>query len=162
VVVPDALQRAFLNAKAAMDTGAAGLEQAALAEFLVSGQLERHVRKTRLRNAARHEAVTGAIAAQLADRVRMPGTHAGLHVWFEVPSLPPSAASKLRRAALARGVSIYSSGRCYASEPRCAGFVLGYANLSTAQIARGIERLAEAFDDVVTPAAARVLPAPHI
>jgi len=148
LVVPEPLCEAFLCAKAAVDTGAAGLEQAALAELIASGELERHARRTRLRNAARRATLHAALTAKLGARMRCPGAPAGLHMWLELPQLPAAAARAVRRGGLQRGVAVYTGDVCYLSRPRHASLVLGYANLSGVQIERGVERLAAAVAEV--------------
>jgi len=151
LVVPEALVPAFLVAKAAADTGTPGLEQAALAQFIQTGDLERHLRKTRLRSAARRSTLMAALGRCLGERAHVPGAAAGLHVWLNLPHLPPSAADALRQAGLQHGVSVHPSRNCHLKPPSCAAFVLGYANLSPAQIELGVERLARALGDLSAP-----------
>jgi GntR family transcriptional regulator/MocR family aminotransferase len=62
-----------------------------------------------------------------------------------VPELPAAREAELRHACEARGVGIYPVRPYYARPPRRAGYVLGYAALSEADIEEGIRRLAEAL-----------------
>jgi GntR family transcriptional regulator/MocR family aminotransferase len=66
LVVPESLARPFELAKAYSDTGGATLEQRVLAEFIEQGHLERHVRRSRMRNAARRNALKRAVEQHLS------------------------------------------------------------------------------------------------
>src|SRR5439155_12649916 len=79
LVVPEALVRPFVAAKALADTGGASLEQLTLADFMREGHFERHVRRSRTRNAARRVALLEALAAHLGDRVEPSGPNARIH-----------------------------------------------------------------------------------
>jgi GntR family transcriptional regulator/MocR family aminotransferase len=151
LVVPEPLVRPFTLAKACADTGGAALEQLALADFVESGQLERHVRRSRVRNAARREALRAAVERHLGGAAFLAGTRAGLHGLLWVPQLPGSREAELRREARARGVGLYPVHPYYARPPRQAGYVLGYAALDEAAIDAGVERLAQALAALGTP-----------
>ena len=146
LVVPEPLVRAFTLAKAYTDTGTSTLEQRVLAEFVEEGHLERHVRRSRLRNGARREALEQAVARHLSGAAELEGTRAGLHGLLRVPELPAAREAELRHACEARGVGIYPVRPYYARPPRRAGFLLGYAALSEADIEEGIARLARALE----------------
>jgi GntR family transcriptional regulator/MocR family aminotransferase len=145
LVVPEALVRPFALAKACADTGSATLEQAAFADFIEGGHLERHVRRSRLRYAARREALQTAVHRHLAGAAELVGTHAGVHGLLWIRDLPAAREAELRRAAEARGVGLYPIRPYYTRPPRRAGYLLGYAALSEAQIEEGIRRVAEAL-----------------
>jgi GntR family transcriptional regulator/MocR family aminotransferase len=148
LVVPEPLVRPFALAKACADTGSATLEQAALADFIEGGHLERHVRRSRLRNAARCEAFRTAVQRHLAGAALLSGTRAGVHGLLWIPDLPAAREAELRRAAEARGVGIYPIRPYYTRPPRRAGFLLGYAALSEGEIDEGIRRLAAALAEL--------------
>ncbi len=153
VVVPEALVDPFLRMKVGMDTGSAGLDQLALAEFIARGQLERHIRRTRLRNAKRRAALLAALERRLAGRVRVAGPPAGLHVWLELPELLPEHARSLQTLARTEGVTLHSAAACYLRRPPHASFILGYASLTPSQIERGVAALGRALARVGTAAA---------
>jgi GntR family transcriptional regulator/MocR family aminotransferase len=148
LVVPESLVRAFSIAKAYADTGSATLEQLALAEFIEGGHLERHVRRSRVRNAARREALQNAVDRHLAGVAELEGTRAGLHGLLWVSELPRTREAELRRRCEARGVGIYPVHHYYAVPPERAGFVLGYAGLGERDIETGIRELAAALAGV--------------
>ena len=148
LVVPEPWLRAFGLAKAYTDTGSATLEQLTLADFIEGGHLERHVRRSRVRNAARREALHAAVERHLGDAAVLEGTPAGLHGLLWVPDLPASRESELRRRCEARGVGIYPVRPYYTRPPRRAGYVLGDAALSERDIDAGIRRLAAALREL--------------
>ena len=148
LVVPEPWLRAFALAKAYTDTGSATLEQLALADFIEGGHLERHVRRARVRNAARREALHQAVTRHLGDAGVLEGTPAGLHGLLWLNGLPAARESELRRRCEARGVGIYPVRPYYTRPPRRAGYVLGYAALPERDIDEGIRRLAEALREL--------------
>jgi GntR family transcriptional regulator/MocR family aminotransferase len=154
LVPPEPLLDACLRALAAADTGAARLEQAALAEFIEAGHLERHLRRARARNASRRDALLRALDSHLGDRVQVDDVPAGLHVWMRVPGCPAEQAATLRRAGLREGVAIYPSDPCHFAPPPCASFILGHGGLEEGRIEEGVRRIASAFARAGVPARA--------
>jgi GntR family transcriptional regulator/MocR family aminotransferase len=148
LVVPERLLRVFRLAKAYTDTGSATLEQLVLADFIDGGHLERHVRRSRVRNAARREALHAAVQRHLGEAALLEGTPAGLHGLLWIPDLPAARESELRRRCEMHGVGIYPVRPYYSRPPRRAGYVLGYAALSPRDIDTGIRRLAAALREL--------------
>ena len=148
MVVPEPLLRPFALAKAYTDTGSATLEQSTLADFIEAGHLERHVRRARLRGAARREALHDAVRRHLGAAGVLEGTPAGLHGLLWITELAAARESELRRACEARGVGIYPARPFYSRPPRRAGYVLGYAALSERDIDEGIKRVAQALREL--------------
>lgn len=147
VVVPESLVDAFLWMKAASDTGSPSMDQDVLAEFIADGHLERHIRRARVRNAARRRALIAAIEASLGTRVRAEGAPAGLHVWLEIPDLESGHGSRqLRDVARREGVTLHSGALCWLNGEPHATFILGYTGLEPKRIEQGIARLARALD----------------
>ena len=142
LVVPEPLTGVFLAAKAIADTGSAGLEQRALAEFIADGGFERHLRRARSRHGARRRALLAAIEEHLGDAVEVTGANAGLHVVLWVRGAPAQRAAELRQRAASVGVGVYSVRPFYLRAPRRAGLLLGYASLAEEAIREGVRRLA--------------------
>ena len=142
LVLPEPLVRPFTLAKAAADTGNATLEQLVPADFIREGQFERHLRRSRARNAARRKATLEAIERYLGDHVEVSGVNAGLHVLLWLPGLRSSQIRTIRERAAAVRVGVYSIVPHYLKPPRQAGLLLGYAPLADDQIRRGIQCLA--------------------
>jgi len=145
LVVPRPLVKVFSAAKATVDTGSSSLEQLALADFINAGHFERHLRRSRARNAARRIALVGALQEFLGDSVEIAGANAGLHIVLWLKRFAASRASALRRRAAERGVGIYSVLPYYVLPQKRAGFLLGYASLNERDIREGVKRLAQAI-----------------
>jgi GntR family transcriptional regulator/MocR family aminotransferase len=141
VVAPRPLVSAFIAAKWIADRHTAVLEQETLAEFIAAGAYERHLRRTRRANAVRRDALLSAIELHLGGRVTVTGSRSGTHIvlW---PRAKVSETEIIARAA-AIGVGIYGIAGYYLKRPSRPGFLVGYANLTVAQIREGIQRLGE-------------------
>jgi GntR family transcriptional regulator/MocR family aminotransferase len=70
----------FVAAKWLNDRHTPTLEQRVLADFIVEGHFERHLRRSRTRNAARRAAPLAALDRHLGDRVEVQGAKAGIHM----------------------------------------------------------------------------------
>jgi GntR family transcriptional regulator / MocR family aminotransferase len=139
LVLSDPLVRPFLTAKALTDTGSSTLEQLALADFMREGHFERHIRRSRARNAARRTALLEAIDTHLD--VEVSGANAGLHVLIWFNNIRAAQVRPLIKRAAAAGVGVYSVAPFYTRAPERAGLLLGYASLTAEQIREGIRRL---------------------
>jgi GntR family transcriptional regulator / MocR family aminotransferase len=143
LVIPKNLVAALAAAKWLCDRHTATLEQQTLAEFISSGMYERYLRRVRRRNAARREALLGAIRTHIGDRVEVTGDGAGAHIvlW---PRERVREETLITQAA-ARGVGIYGISPYFLKRPRRAGIMLGYSRMREVQIREGIRRLGEVF-----------------
>jgi GntR family transcriptional regulator/MocR family aminotransferase len=112
------------------------LDQLALADFVVRGELDRHLRRLRGHYRARRQALLSALDRHL-PRAGVAGVAAGTFVLVSLADGVPVQA--VVSAAAARGVAVHGA------EPLPAGLVLGYANLTEPSIERGIGLLAEAL-----------------
>lgn len=146
LVLPPALVPVFRQAKRLNDRHAPVLEQRVLASLITSGTYERHVRRMRRENERRRAALLEAVACYLPKNAQVGGTAAGLHVVLWLPSLKPADEPSLVSAARHIGVGIYPVSTLYDSPEsgtpsRPAGFILGYASLTLAQIQQGLQAL---------------------
>jgi GntR family transcriptional regulator / MocR family aminotransferase len=148
LVAPPALAPHFHAAKALADTGTATLEQLAFADFINEGHLERYVRRSRLRHAARRRALIEAARRELGARATILGVSAGLHVLLRLEELSGRDVPRLRAACRERGVGVYPAAPFYARRPVRAELLLGYAALNERQVRDGIRRLREAVDSL--------------
>lgn len=120
--------------------------QRALASFLVSGDLERHIRRMRRHYAAKRAALRDALAP-VASLARLQGLEAGLHAYLELRcDLDPNS---IIARATARGVIVYSLADYYVGAPDRCGVLLGYGGLAPDAVVRGARILAE----IITEAA---------
>jgi GntR family transcriptional regulator/MocR family aminotransferase len=146
VVLPAALLADVTQAKLSADRGSPALEQLALAAFLEAGDLDRHLRRTRLIYRRRRDAMVAAIHEHLED-VRIRGVAAGLHLLLDLPAHVDE--DRLVAAAAARRVRVYG-GRTYHATPRSAppSLLLGYGGVGERGMDRGIRALADALQEV--------------
>jgi GntR family transcriptional regulator/MocR family aminotransferase len=147
LVLPPELVTPFRHAKQLADRHAPMLEQTVLAELIRSGAYERHLRRLKRDNERRRSALIASISSVLGSRARIEGTDSGLHVVVWLSDIPKSAEQRVVDRAKARGVGIWPITPLYAEggkfrKERCAGFVLGYASLTVADIDKGIQLLA--------------------
>jgi GntR family transcriptional regulator/MocR family aminotransferase len=136
---PSWLSWALISAKAIEDAGSETGGQLALADFIARGELERHLRRMRLRYARRRETLLAALARELPSW--RPSTSAGgLYVLVELPGdvdEPRLLAAAARQGVGIEGLSLHSyTGEC---PP---GLVLGHAYLADPAIERGVRLLA--------------------
>jgi GntR family transcriptional regulator/MocR family aminotransferase len=146
LVLPEPLVAPFVAAKGLADTGTAALEQHLLAAFMRGGHFERHLRRSRTRNAARRAALLAAVAEHLGDRAEILGANAGVHVMLRLRGIAAARETAIVAHAAAAGVGVYSPAIFFHAPRRRreAALLLGYASLSPEQIRRGIARLASA------------------
>jgi GntR family transcriptional regulator/MocR family aminotransferase len=143
MLLPSWLSWALVSAKAIEDAGSEIAGQLALADFIARGELERHLRRMRLRYGQRREALLGALARRLPDW-RPSGFSDGLHMVLRLPSAvdEPSLITAAARLGVGiEGLSLHSyTGDC---PP---GLVLGYAYMAEPAIERGVELLGQALE----------------
>ena len=145
VVMPTALAQALSRAKWIADRHTSFLQQAALADFMREGYLDRSVRRARVRNAARRQALLAAIEKHFGDLVEVRGASAGIHVLLHFPGIPASQTSRLIALAAEAGVGVYSAAPYYLKQPNRCELILGYGAMPERDIAAGIRLLATAI-----------------
>src|SRR5207244_1140256 len=109
--------------------------------FISIGAYERHLRRTRQKNARRREALLDSVHKHLGSRVRLTGEGSGAHVvlW---PRRRISEKTIVAQAA-AHNVGIYGISPYFLSRPDHAGLMLGYSRMKEQEIREGIRRLAD-------------------
>lgn len=142
LVLPRALVRPFVATKWVTDRFSTPLPQAALAEFITSGQFERHLRRAGLRNAARRRTLIGALRQHLGERIQIAGENTGVHLVVWLNGVRPQQLPALIARAEQAGIGLYSVAPYYADAQPRAGLLFGYASLSEAEIRTGIRKLA--------------------
>ncbi|WP_458245298.1 MocR-like pyridoxine biosynthesis transcription factor PdxR [Streptomyces sp. MAI_2237] len=149
LVLPPGLAREAARAKGHIDTCGA-LDQLTLAEFLVSGAYDRHVRAARLRYRRRRDALVAAVARR-APHVHATGIAAGLHL---VLGLPPGTERATLRAADWQGLALHGLRRyrhpAAAVEQRDA-LVVGYGTPPDHAWSGALDALCSALPDLPEP-----------
>ncbi|WBO67017.1 PLP-dependent aminotransferase family protein [Streptomyces camelliae] len=126
MVLPERYVGRVLAAKGEREGWASVLDQLALAEFIVSGSYDRHVRRMRQRYRHRRDRLVAALAAH-APHVEVTGLAAGLHA---VLRLPQGTERSTVKAAAWQGVALdgLAAFRHPQAEPTAGdGLVVGYA-----------------------------------
>ncbi|OIK03196.1 PLP-dependent aminotransferase family protein [Streptomyces monashensis] len=126
MVLPERYVGPVLAAKGEREAWASVLDQLALAEFIVSGAYDRHVRRMRQRYRHRRDRLVATLAAH-APHVEVTGLAAGLHA---VLRLPPGTERSTVKAATWQGVALdgLAAFRHPQGEPAAGdGLVVGYA-----------------------------------
>ncbi|NJN31990.1 MAG: PLP-dependent aminotransferase family protein [Synechococcales cyanobacterium RM1_1_8] len=141
-VVPTNLVQTFAQARWLSDRHCSLLDQAVLARFITEGHLERHLRRMRLCYDRRRQILMDALKANFGDRVTILGDSAGLHLVARLHSGLCDQAV-VDRAAQA---GVYLASLQDHNLQSCQGdFILGYSEVSEAQIETGIQRWAAAL-----------------
>ena len=136
VIVPPQLVAPFARAKWLVDRHTPVLEQAALADFIHEGHLERHVRRMRRLYGRRREVLIGALERRFGERAKVFGDPAGMHVLvrFEDEGI-------LERAARNR-VHLPSASAYYLGKAPRGEFVFGFSAIGERSIQEGVKRIA--------------------
>jgi GntR family transcriptional regulator/MocR family aminotransferase len=142
LVPPAWLAAEVADEKDRADRGTPVLDQAALADLLRRGEIDRHLRRMRRRYRARRDALVAALAEHLPG-APVGGVAAGLHVVLGLAEDADEEA--VRRAAQERGVAVETLHRsCTAVAPHAPALLLGYAALPEDALARAARLVAEA------------------
>jgi GntR family transcriptional regulator / MocR family aminotransferase len=145
MLMPSWLTWALVSTKAIEDGGSEIVGQLALRDFIARGELDRHMRRMRMRYQQRREALLTALARWL-PQAQADGAAAGL---YELVRLPDQAEeAKLIAASAARGVGMEGLSLHSFTRGGPPGIVLGYGNLSEPAIDQGVRLLAQAFADI--------------
>ncbi len=139
LVVPVGLRDELLAVREVTDRFTNVVVQAAFAEFLQHGDLDRHLRKARRSYRDRRDALTRALAEYIPGAYPT-GIAAGLHAVVNLPA--GTDADRIAAAAARRGVLVYPLSHFMTSAPQEPALVIGYARLAPPQIAEGIRLLA--------------------
>ena len=142
LVVPPRLLEQVQRQQRQVDFGVSRIEQHAFADFLSRGELDRHLRRMRVRYRARRDALVEALIEALPE-VRVHGIRAGLHVTVQL--LDGDRGRAIRDEAARRGVALTAMSDYYLDPAEDSSMLLlGYARSSEALIRAGVRELAAA------------------
>jgi GntR family transcriptional regulator / MocR family aminotransferase len=145
LVLPAWLGDAVAEQKALDDLASPALEQLAFADLLGRGEVDRHLRRNRVRYRARRDALVAALGVH-APQVSVRGIAAGLHAVAELP--PRAEEARVAAAARRRSVGVYPiSDYRFGGSAAPPALVLGYGGLGEPAIRRGVALLALAISD---------------
>ncbi|MFD7242815.1 MocR-like pyridoxine biosynthesis transcription factor PdxR [Streptomyces massasporeus] len=144
MVLPERYVEAVLAAKGEREAWASVLDQLSLADFLVSGSYDRHVRRMRQRYRSRRDRLVAALAVH-APHIEVTGVAAGLHA---VLRLPPGTEASAVKAAAWQGIALDGLAAFRHPEtdmPADDGLVVGYATPSEHAYGPALEALCGAL-----------------
>ena len=132
--------------------GGQAVEQRALARFLESGLLTRHLRRMGPIYRHRQQVLRQALQARFGPDCPLSGGAAGLHLVLGLPPELPDmevVAAALDKGVAARPLSAYYAGSAdLPGTPWGNGLLLGYGMADAARIPEGVARLGMAVDAV--------------
>ncbi|QHE84076.1 MocR-like pyridoxine biosynthesis transcription factor PdxR [Hydrogenophaga sp. BPS33] len=148
MVLPPSLADTFRSAQMELYRGGHLLEQAALADFMDSGQYAAHIRRMRILYGARRARLIALVEERLGPGWIHPfDSNAGLHL---VLSLPAGVSDVEITAEAGRaGVLVRPLSRYYAASDAPAGLLLGFASVPEAAMAKPMDILASCIERAV-------------
>jgi GntR family transcriptional regulator/MocR family aminotransferase len=145
MLTPSWLGWPLISVKAIEDRGSEAVGQLALHDFIVRGELDRHLRRMRSHYRRRREALLEALARHLPE-ARVEEGAAGL---YELAELPPAVDEPaLVAAAASRGVGLEGLALHRFRPGGAPGLVLGFAGLPEAAIEKSVALVGEALAEV--------------
>jgi GntR family transcriptional regulator/MocR family aminotransferase len=146
IVVPPRLLAAVKQQQLLSDYGGPRIEQHGFAEFLIRGELDRHLRRMRSRYRARRDALVAALRRSLPE-ARICGIAAGLHGTVRLPYGDDELA--IRDEAARRGIALTAmSDHQLSARGGPPTLLLGYAGSPEPTIRAGVRELAAAIRQV--------------
>jgi GntR family transcriptional regulator/MocR family aminotransferase len=144
MIVPADLQEKLVRVRRASDVHPPRLDQAVLADFMLEGHYERHLRRMRSAYRERLEALEQAAKRSCAGALRLRNSRTGLHTVADVVG---ADARRVADAAFERGVetmplAAYHHGRRTGAN----ALVLGFGGVRPDSLPGGMERLAAAIE----------------
>lgn len=143
LVLPQALSKPFVTGMEELHRSGQAPLQATMAEFMVQGHFNSHIRRMRLMYGARLEILQQEIDLHFdGTPVEAVGSDAGLHLALRLPLHCDD--KQIARLALERGVAVRALSSYYHDASKAdPGLVLGYACVEDTNIAPAFEILAK-------------------
>ncbi|ABF86680.1 transcriptional regulator, GntR family [Myxococcus xanthus DK 1622] len=141
LVAPPSLQRELRLAKQVTDWHSQLPAQAALARFIDTGALARHLRKTRREYEQRHTRLSEKLRHHFGDALEQLPSVAGLHLCVTFTRGGARLERELTRRARDAGIGIEALSGYFAGAPTRHGWVLGYGGVTVDRIDEGLWRL---------------------
>jgi GntR family transcriptional regulator/MocR family aminotransferase len=148
MLTPSWLGWPLISVKAIEDRGSEAIGQLALHDFIARGELDRHLRRMRLRYQRRREALMESLGRHL-PQVRVDEGAAGLYELAQLPEGTDEPA--LISAAAGHGVGVESLALHRFRPGGPPGLVLGFAGLPEPAIEQSIRLLGTALGELVGP-----------
>ena len=157
LVVPGRLLEAVQTEQRLTDYGCSRIEQHALAQFMTTGEYDRHLRRMRQHYRIRRDALLAALASELPE-ARIDGISAGLHATVRLPTEYDEDA--IRREVNRGGIALeFLSDHCVGPRSGPPTLLLGYARSSESSVRAGVRALASAIRAAQTSTPPIAIPA---
>ncbi len=147
VIAPPALYPKLLQAKQAADLHTPGFNQRVVHEVIRHGFLRDHVPTIRARYKAQRDAMRDALRAHMPAGCHWTVPSGGMFFWLTLPEGMDAAA--LLPKAVERGMAYVPGAAFYADHPRPNTLRLSFVTVAPAQVARGVELLAETLNEAL-------------
>ncbi|MCY8425125.1 PLP-dependent aminotransferase family protein [Bacillus vallismortis] len=122
--------------------------QMALADFIESGEWQKHINRMRALYRKKHAVLLEAIRSELGNSVEVLGKNSGLHILLRL--LFPASEEEAIKAAADNGVSVYPVSPSYIGRPPYVSVLIGYGGLSEEDIRLGIQKLQTAWTPLIS------------
>jgi GntR family transcriptional regulator/MocR family aminotransferase len=141
LMAPESVATELAALKQFADGGSPTIDQLALADFVRSGEMDRHLRRMRQVYRRRRDLLTAALAEFLPN-LPIGGVAAGLHLMLHLPA--GTDERTVVAAAATRSIHVFGASR-YRARPHEAApaLVIGYGGVSEPLIREGVQQLAK-------------------
>lgn len=147
VVAPPPVIERLVVLRSTLDLQGDAAIEAAVAELLEDGEVQRHVRRVRKIYHSRRDALASALHEQLGGTVAFAVPQGGMAMWLRAAEGFDVEAWEQR--GLARGVR-FNAGRRFMFDERATACVrVGFAGLDERKLREAVRRMVQARDDVV-------------
>jgi 2-aminoadipate transaminase len=153
VIAPRAVVAHLAEAKQVSDLHSDQLSQAVLLRFAESGELARHLGRTRADGAERLEAALGALNRYLPRGASFTRPEGGMSLWIRLPA--PLTAQALLSRTQERGVDFLPGRYFSARSSQERNLRISFGSLSTGEIMRGLRIVGEAAQELLITNTAR-------
>jgi len=143
VIVPQDLRERLVAARRTLEFQPPVLNQAVLADFMMDGHYERHLRRMRVAYRERLDAMVSAAARFCGGTLRVRQVLTGLHA---VADLEDGDDERVAWEARARGVEAMPLSMFASVATAANGLLLGFAPIRPEDAADGMRRLAASID----------------
>ena len=142
LVLPPNLLPAYSRVRHLYNQTSSSIEQFALAEFIASGALRRHIKKMRRRYAVKNTLLRSALAKIFGNKISIMAYESGLHIRLAVHA--PGTAAQLAQQALQAGIHILPvSAATPGSAPE---ILLSFAGIAEEDIEPALFNLKEVWE----------------
>jgi 2-aminoadipate transaminase len=155
VIAPRGVIARLAEAKQLSDLHSDQLSQAVLLRFAESGELERHLARTRREGAERLNAVLRSLKRHLPEGTKFTHPEGGMNLWVELPA--PLTAEHLLSRVEERGVN-FLPGRFFSlRRSHLRALRISFGGLTPDQISRGVRTLGEAASEELSSTEAQAV-----